>query len=349
MFITALSCISPQQTYDNTFFQGEVKSYSGNHYAAIEPAYGSLIPAGLLRRMGKAVRMGVGTGMQLIQNSPELDGIILGTANGGLEDCLKFLNQIVEYNEGTLTPTNFVQSTPNAVAGNLALMSKNTGYNTTHVHKGLAFECAVLDAMLWLNEKRAKAFLLGTVDEISLHHYNIEYQIGYFKKEDSGSETLLRSGTPGTVCGEGAAMFVVESAVSQRAMAEIVDVEQISYPAEGELGERLNHLLKRNRLNAKQVDALILGYSGDSRNDDLYDNLHQQMFSHSDVYSYKNLTGDYPTSSAFATWLGVQILTGKEIPQQAIRLKNAARQASYVLIYNHYQGVQHGLILLKAV
>ena len=135
MFIKDLACISPQRTYNEAFFESEPQVHVGNRYAALEPGYGSLIPAGLLRRMGKAVRMGVGTGLPLIQKNGALDGIILGTANGGLEDCLKFLNQIVDYEEGTLTPTNFVQSTPNSVAGNLALMSKNTGYNTTHVNK----------------------------------------------------------------------------------------------------------------------------------------------------------------------------------------------------------------------
>ncbi|TDE10295.1 beta-ketoacyl synthase chain length factor [Dyadobacter psychrotolerans] len=349
MFITDLSCISPQQTYDDTFLSGEIKTYLGNRYVATEPPYGSLIPAGLLRRMGKAVRMGVGAGLPLIHKNPKLDGIILGTANGGLEDCLKFLNQIVDYKEGTLTPTNFVQSTPNAVAGNLALMSKNTGYNTTHVHKGLAFECALLDAMLWLDEGNANSFLLGSVEEISEYHYNIDYLSGYFKKEDSTSATLLQSGTAGTVCGEGATMFVVESELSERALAEIVDVEQISYALEDELTEKLNYLLKRNQVDPEQIDALVLGYSGDSRNDDLYDNLHQRMFSHSSVYSYKNLTGDYPTSSAFATWLGVQILSGRHIPDQAMQLRKSEITPKYVLIYNHYQGVQHGLILLKAV
>ena len=96
MFIKDLFCISPQQTYDETFLESDSIVYFGNRYAALEPSYGTLIPAGLLRRMGKAVRMGVGAGLPLIQRNPNLDGIILGTANGGLEDCLKFLNQIVD-------------------------------------------------------------------------------------------------------------------------------------------------------------------------------------------------------------------------------------------------------------
>ena len=347
MFIKDLFCISPQQTYDETFFESEPIVYFGNRYAALEPPYGTLIPAGLLRRMGKAVRMGVGAGLPLIQRNPNLDGIILGTANGGLEDCLKFLNQIVDYNEGTLTPTNFVQSTPNAVAGNLALMSKNTGYNTTHVNKGLAFEAALLDAILLLDEKKAKSVLLGSIEEISDYNYNIDMLAGSFKKEETNSDTLLGSNTAGTVCGEAAVMFIAESEKSENSLAEIVDVEQISYAGETRMEEKLVNFLERNHIQPSEIDTLILGFSGDNRNDYWYTWLIEKFFPETSVYNYKNLTGDFPTASAFAIWLGVQLLNGKKLPEKTIYSTNSDKKADKILIYNHHKGVQHGFILLS--
>ena len=350
MYITDLSCISAQKTYDNSFLEGEVTVHHGNRYVAQEPAYGALIPAGLLRRMGKAVRMGVGAGLPLIKKHPEVGGIILGTANGGLEDCLKFLNQIVDYNEGTLTPTNFVQSTPNAVAGNLALMSKNTGYNTTHVHKGLAFECALLDAILLLSENYADSILLGSVEEISEYNYNIDFLNGYFKKHEVTSATLLHSDSPGSVCGEGAVMFVVQSALSPDALAEIVDVDQISNVNAAELSEKLAHFLNKNGLTSNDIDAFIGGYSGDNRTDYLYTQVQNEFFPSSAAYCYKNLAGNFPTASAFATWMGVQLLGGKQLPQESkIKVGVIDKTVKNVLIYNHYQGAQHGFILLRAV
>ena len=348
MFVTSLSCISPQKTIEDSFFEGEIHVHSGNRYAALEPAYGSVIPAGLLRRMGKAVRMGVGAGLPLMKQFPDLEAIILGTANGGLEDCLKFLNQIVDYKEGTLTPTNFVQSTPNAVAGNLALMSKNTGYNATHVHNGLAFECALLDAMLLFEEKKVKSLLLGTIEEISDYNYNIDFLNGSFKYENSTSETLLASDTPGTVCGEGAAMFVLEAAKSENTLAQIVDVGQISYADEKERDSGLNLFLGKNGLGTDDIDLLILGLNGDNRNDHLYTRLYQSSFADSTICSYKNVVGDYPTSSSFATWLAIQFLSGKSVPSQLLVSKPATiRKPENILIYNHYRGVQHGWILLR--
>jgi 3-oxoacyl-(acyl-carrier-protein) synthase len=350
MYITDLLCISAQKTYNESFLDGEVTIHHGNRYAAQEPTYSALIPASLLRRMGKAVRMGVGAGLPLIKKNPELDGIILGTANGGLEDCLKFLNQIVDYNEGTLTPTNFVQSTPNSIAGNLALMSKNTGYNTTHVHKGLAFECALLDAILLLNEQGAKSVLLGSVDEISEYNYNIDYLNGYFKKQETSSETLLGSDSPGTVCGEASVMFVVKSELTDDVLAQIVDVDQTSNIEDEALSSRLLHFLERNGLSQSDVDAYIAGFSGDNRTDYLYRNIQNELFPDSDVYCFKNLVGDFPTASAFATWMAVQIINGKQLPTALHMTENAGlRSVKNVLIYNHYQGTQHGFILVRAI
>ncbi|MCF2496828.1 beta-ketoacyl synthase chain length factor [Dyadobacter chenhuakuii] len=345
MYVTDLACISPQFTFDNAFFEEKIKVHHGNRYAAIEPEYGQLIPASLLRRMGKAVRMGVGAGLPLIRKS-DMDGIILGTANGGLGDCLKFLNQIVDYDEGTLTPTHFVQSTPNAVAGNLALMSKVTGYNTTHVHKGLAFEAALLDAMMVLEEKKLRRVLVGSVEEISDYNHNIDFLNGHFKTEDITSTDLLTADSPGSVNGEGATMFVVESSRSEGTLARIMDVDQINNPKNSDLEEKLDHFLERNGLARHDIDTLMLGISGDNRTDHLYADFRKKFFPDSSSYTYKNMVGDYPTASAFATWMAVKMLSGHPVPSQCIHQNPKVEKANNVLIYNHYKAVQHSFILL---
>ena len=349
MFIKDLSCISAQRTYDETFFNTKLKINTGNRYMALEPGYGDLIPGSLLRRMGKAVRIGVGAGLPLIRRNPELEGIILATTNGGLEDCLKFLNQIVDYSEGTLTPTNFVQSTPNAVAGNLALMSKVTGYNATHVNKGLAFEGALTDAFLCFDEGKTNSLLLGSVEEISDYNYNIDMLAGSWKKEETTSETLLNSGTPGTACGEAAVMFVVESERSEHSLAEIIDVDQISYADEGKLRDKLISFLHSNNTELSEIDTLILGYSGDSRSDYWYSSIRKTLFPESTVYHYKNLVGDFPTGTAFAVWMSVHILSGRKMPDESLFTKEVKRKPEKILIYNHHKEIQHGFILMSGL
>lgn len=348
MYITDFSCISPQSTQESPPFSNGVVSYSGNRYLALEPGYQQFIPAGLLRRMGKAVRMGVGTGLPLIKKYPELGGIILSTANGGLEDCLRFLNQIVEYEEGTLTPTNFVQSTPNAVAGNLAMLSGNTGYNITHVNKGLAFESALVDGLLLLGEGRVTSLLVGSIEEISDYNYNIDKLTGLFKDEEVTSENLLTSGSRGTVCGEGAAMFVVEGKPSDRAQAQIKDVDQLSFVSPESMTHRIGLFLARNGLSLSEVDAILLGRNGDSRSDHWYDALEAMASETTGCYTFKNLVGEYPTASSFATWLAVQLVLDQPVPAAAC-WRPTQRRIKNILIYNHYREVQHGFILIKAV
>lgn len=347
MYIIDMSCISAQDTYKNAIFEEGVKGYAVPQYWAIEPKYKKMIPLNLLRRMSKSVRMGVGTGMPLIDEFKEsLDGIIIGSANGSIKKSISFLNQIVEYNEGTLTPTDFIQSTSNSIAGTLALMGKITGYNNTHVNNGISFECAILDALLLFEEDAAKRLLLGGVEEISQANYNVDSLRGMFKEVVVDSTQLLTSNTPGSVSGEGAALFVVDAKPSAAAIAQIVDVDQIVHPTPAEVLEKAKLFLERNNLTTDDIDALFLGYNGDSRMDHYYQELEEGLFPTQGVYVYKNLAGDYYTVSSFAVWLAANLLSGKQMPPEAIK-KAPTKPIERILIYNHYQGTQHGFILIR--
>jgi 3-oxoacyl-(acyl-carrier-protein) synthase len=294
--------------------------------------------------MGKSIRMGIGAGFPLLQSEKNIDGIILGSSEGGLEDCFKFLNQIVQYEEGTLTPTNFAQSTPNALAGALALMSQNSCYNITHVHKGHAFENSLIDTMLLFNEGKANTILVGNVEEISEYNFNIETLGGQFKAEETTSENLLISDTPGTVCGEGSCMFIVQAKAAEY-LARILDIEQISYPTEEDIQNLIMDVLERNHLTCNDIDALILGYNGDNRTDCWYTNATKSFFPQQTIYSYKNLVGEYPTSVAFAVYMATHILSDKSFSLKP--LKDSNKPIERILIYNHYKGIQHGLILMS--
>ncbi|MCX6225349.1 MAG: beta-ketoacyl synthase chain length factor [Bacteroidia bacterium] len=345
MYITGLKTISPQPTFDESLFQGNYTMHSGNKYRALEPDYTGLISPNLLRRMGRSIRMGIGAGFPLMQSQDGIDAIILGSSEGGQEDSIKFLNQIVAYNEGTLTPTNFVQSTPNALAGSLALMSRNRCYNITHVHKGLAFENSLIDALLLFSEGKANTILAGNVEEISEFNFNIDTIAGQFKTEETTSENLLTSNTPGTVCGEGSSMFILQ-AYAREYFARIIEVEQISYPVEHEIHDLIMSILEKNDLTPDDIDALILGYNGDNRTDFWYTNITESIFPRQGIYTYKNMVGEYPTSIAFATYMAAHLLSGRNVPVEP--LKQPGKPIKHILIYNHYKGVQHGLILLSS-
>ena len=336
--------MSPQKTFVDDFFGSEPVIYTGSQLKAIEPAYES-IPNSQLRRMGKSNRMATGAAMPLLQKH-KTDGIIIGTTDGGMEDCHRFLNQIIQYEEGTLTPTNFVQGSPSSPAGGLALMSVNSGYNNTHSNKGVSFENCLMDADLLFLEGRAKSLLVGCVEEISQAQYRIETLAGYIKKDEVSTDKLFSSQTPGAVNGEGAAMFVLE-AENDSAIAEIIDFDMISFPTLDDLIAKAKLLLKRNDLTISDVDALMLGYSGDDNSDHWYDDFAKSLFPEVGVLSFKNLFGETPSASSFATWFAAQLVSGKAVPPLAVQ-KPLSGELKTILIYNHYQGNQHGFVVVKA-
>jgi len=345
MFVKDLYAISPQSTFNLEFEKGAWNEQHEKYYSAIEPSYHELIPPNLLRRMGKAVRMGIGAGLPLINRNENLDGIIIGSANGGMEDCIHFLNQIVDYNEGVLTPTNFVQSTPNALAGQLAVMSKNTGYNMTHVNSSLSFENALLDGLLFFEEQnRDASLLIGAVEEISVYNYNIDFLAGRFKKEITSNSNLISTQSNGSVCGEGSAMFIFSN-VPDNSLATIVDVAQITTTKFDELEALTTRFLEQCGINRKMIDLLILGRSGDARTDRWYD-LFAEYYSTTPSIAYKHMCGEYRTSSAFACYLASQILSGK-FQNFRHTIGKIPNSVNYTLIYNHFDGCRHGLILLK--
>jgi 3-oxoacyl-(acyl-carrier-protein) synthase len=352
MFIKDLSCISPQKTFPSTssgqdpieLFGTEPIIYNGSQLMAVEPSYEE-IPRGQLRRMGKSNRMATGAGMPLLSKH-KTDGIIIGTTDGGMEDCHKFLNQIIQFEEGTLTPTGFVQGSPSSPAGGLALMSSNSGYNNTHSNKGLSFENCLMDADLLFIEGRAKSLLVGCVEEISQAQYRIETLAGFIKKDEISSDKLIGCSTPGAVNGEGAAMFVLE-AENNNDLAEIVDWDMISYPSLNDLTAKARLLLERNGLNVSDIDALMLGYSGDANSDHWYDDFAKQLFPQTGIIAFKNLFGESPSASAFATWFAAHLVSGKNVPEMAVQ-KPVSGELKTILIYNHYQGNQHGFVVVKS-
>ncbi len=312
---------------------------------ALEPAYQD-IPPGILRRMGKAVRMGVGAAMPLLQNNVKPNGIIIGTTNSGKEDCVKFLNQIVDYNEGMLTPINFVQSTPNATAAQIGLLTKNHGYNITHTQLGLAFEFAAIDADMLLLENPLHNYLLGAVDDISTFNYNFEDKAGAYKKEDISTKNLYESNTPGCIAGEAATMFLVNKN-AQNAIAKLVAIDTLHNEDEQILKEKLQYFIENNLPNGEKIDLLLSGENGDNRLNKYYTTCEAVLNETTSIVRYKHLTGEYPTATAMGLVLACTILQTQQLPTTIIKRKGNNVAYRNILIYNNYKAVQHSFMLVS--
>jgi len=358
-YIHQTACISPQQTFSGTEIDLSREYESANNrMKALEPAYPG-IPDNILRRMAKAVRMGVGTALPLIRATggklPE--GIIIGTANGGMEESVKFLKQIVEYNEEMLTPGNFVQSIPNAISSQISLLSKNKNYNATHVHRGLAFEHAALDAAMQVNQHPGSWYLVGGVDEMASFHYNLEYLKGSYKIEGISNKRLYETDTPGSLAGEGGALFLVNG-LKDQALARLQALVTFHSEEEGAVTDRLRSFLERHLASGGSApDLFLTGENGDNRFSHFYAGCEAIVGSAILVARYKHVCGEYPTASAFGLWLACQLVGGMPLPGHMIKRAGAAvaadkeaTKAPYktILFYNNYKGLQHSFMLVTS-
>src|SRR5579871_202241 len=298
-----ISCISPQKTFSAIDIKN-INPPQGDKLLVVEPSYEG-IPLSILRRMGKAVRIGVGAALKIAKQNP--DGIIIGTANGGMEDCIKFLNQIIEYNEGMLTPTNFVQSTTNAVAAQIGLMNANKGYNCTHVHRGLAFENAMLDVDMLLKENPSYNYLLGGVDEISAYNYNIELLGDWYKKEKITGTDLYEQHSIGTIAGEGAAMFLANN-IEAGATAKLQALTMFHSDNEKLIAAELEKFVAENFNEEEKLDLFFSGENGDSRLQKYYDACENIISNETAIAHFKHVTGEYASVSSVAVWLACYIL-----------------------------------------
>ncbi|HTB52977.1 MAG TPA: beta-ketoacyl synthase chain length factor [Ferruginibacter sp.] len=340
LYIHQSTCISPQQTFLEVDLN-TVHASSDNKLKVIEPTYEG-IPPGILRRMGKAVRIGVGSALPLLK-AVSLDGFIIGTANGGMEDCIKFLNQIIQYDEGLLTPGNFVQSTPNAIAGQLGLLTKNKGYNITHVHRGLSFENAAIDAMMMLHEYPSNNYLLGAVDEISAYNYNIDYLSGWYKKEMLSNKELYQTNSAGSIAGESAVMFIVNGDETN-AVARLRGIQTLHTTDENSIEKQVNVFIQKHLPDEEKIDLLLSGENGDNRLSKYYTVVESSIGK--TTARFKHISGEYATASSFAVWLATQILTTQKVPSHMLQKSGQPSIIKNILIYNNYKGAQHSFILL---
>ena len=344
-YIHQTSCISPQQTFGDVDINNLHEPVEKKLHA-IEPSYDA-IPPGILRRMGKAVRMGVGAAMPLLQLDTNPTGIIIGTANAGKEDCVKFLNQVIEYDEGLLTPMNFVQGTPNAVAAQIGLLTKNHGYNITHLHLGLAFEFAMTDADMMLNENPSNSYLLGAVDDIATYNYYFEDKAGWYKKENFSNKALYETNSPGSIAGEAAAMFLVNGEKTG-SIAKVHAVDTLHHEDESVMKEKLLQFIKKYLPAGEKIDLLLTGENGDNRLLKYYTSCESVMENDVTIGRFKHLSGEYPTATAMGLWLCCELLQKRSMPVHMVKRKGSTLEYKNVLIYNNYKSIQHSFMLVSA-
>src|SRR5215211_5509305 len=129
MFINAASTISYQPTFGNNGFSLSWKEIDASSELII-PDYNEFIPAMDRRRMSHVQKMSIACAMDCLEQVElkQPEAIIVGTSMGCSINTKNFLDKILDAGEGPLSPTSFIVSTHNTIAGQIALLLKNHGY-----------------------------------------------------------------------------------------------------------------------------------------------------------------------------------------------------------------------------
>ncbi len=344
-YIQALGNISPQINFETLPKKVE---YHSNRLQSAEAAVNDFVNPNVARRMGRIIKMGVAAAIQCMKEAgiEKPGAITMGTAYGCLEDTGIFLKKLIEQNETMLTPTNFIQSTHNTVAGQIALLLKTHCYNNTFVHRGFSFESALQDAIMLLKENDAENVLVGAADEITDASHKILSRFDLYKKEIANSDELFTQQTKGTIAGEGAVFCMLNKNANGNEYAVFKDLITFYKPCNiTDIAHEIHYFLSDNGLSINDIDVVITGKNGDLSNDSIYNQLQSEMFNNKTILNYKHWCGEYPTSSAFALWLAANIAKQNQLPAG---MEKPVEKIRNILIYNHYQNIHHSLQLIEA-
>jgi hypothetical protein len=346
VYIKGMGNISPQKTWGNDPLLASPSDYSGNRLNCIEPDYGQFVDVRQLRRMSRIIKMGVAAGTMALREAgiTAPDAIITGTSFGCLEDTGIFLSKMIENNENALNPTPFIQSTHNTIGSQIALLLQCQGYNQTYTQRGFSFEHSLIDAILELSDNPDQDILAGGVDEITTYSHSLQKRFGIFR-ENSSSLNLLRKGGDGTINGEGA-VYLALSGKKNGNNSICLEAVSTLYKSR-KLTADVKEFFEGTSLGYADVDLVLMGKTGVSKWDKELEAIVSTVFPKASLGVFKHLCGEYPTASAFATWLAARLLREGRIPEIVFE-KNAERSLRNILIFNSYFEKYHSLLLLRS-
>ena len=353
-YLNGISCISAQPTADEEdFFQTGPISYDTPVFKAHKANYKQYIKPVAMRRMSPSVKMGVSASYMALDDAgiKRPDAVLTGTGRGCRQDSELFLENLLENKEEFLTPIKFIQSTHNTVGGRIALELDCNAYNFTYVQDAVSFESALTDAQLMiLNETNMKNVLVGGIDELAKKSMELYIRNGEIKQEQRiHNLDLLKSQTKGSLASEGAAFFVLSKEKNETSYAELVDVGIYNRASPKEMEQNIAGFLLKNKLQLKDVDAVMLGNNGDSEFDFYYETLQKNIFETTAQLGYKHLMGEHHTVSSAGMWLATKVLKQQTVPGfLKLNAVQTGKNIQNILLYNQNKGRNHSLILLKA-
>jgi len=277
-----------------------------------EPIYKELIPAIKLRRMSRIMRMSNYAALTALkQASVEIPKAInVGTGFGCLTDTEKFLATLLDNNEKFSNPSAFINSTHNTLAGNLAILLGAKGQNFTFVHPENAFENALMDTWIGMNEGSFDDAIVGGVDEKT----NILESV--------------YSSLSNSKIGEGASFLAVSKNQENESFAVIKGI-QTDY-SKTKTSIFVEHFMDEMGIDKNSIDLVLAN----------------ELIIDAPIISYKNIVNEYPSVTAFACTLASQIISTQNTTHF---IDETVENINNILVHNKFPNGNQSLILISKV
>lgn len=320
-------------------------AYTTPQVRCMEPEFRKYIDPMAARRMSRIVKRAVVSAAVALENSgiSMPDAIISGTGLGCVEDTEKFLDAMVRQGEYCLQPTFFIQSTHNTISSQIAIRLKCRGYNNTHVHRGISFESALLDAWLLFAKGQIHSALVGGYDELTPTYFRLLGRLGYWRETVTDSLQIVRELAEGTFAGEGSVCFAL-SDESTGAWGQLEGVS-IAYRCP-DFMQAAEHFLACCGIGWEGVDVVMTGLNGDRRNDAVYRQL--QLPDAQKRAVYKPVCGEFFTAPAYGMYVAAVALKNGVLPASLSESGAAVEGIRRILLLNHWDGKDYSFILLSS-
>jgi len=304
------------------------------HIRCQEPDFSAYIPPMVARRMSKIIKRAVvSSKMALTDANIEMpDAIVSGTGLGCVEDTEKFLTAMIQNHETLLQPTHFIQSTHNTISSQIAMQLKCYGYNNTYSHLGISFESALLDAFLQIKTGACAHVLVGGYDEMTPNYFRMLSKLDFWEH---------------CFAGEGCTSLVVSNQKTPNTYCKIEAIHLFyNLNNQSAIEEEVAHLLKTAAINLEDIDYVMTGTNNDPDNDTVYHAIYSNLI-HLPQLSYKLLSGEYFTASAYGVALAAKLLKTQKVPENISKNNNTEFSARRILFHQHFHNQAHALILLS--
>jgi 3-oxoacyl-[acyl-carrier-protein] synthase II len=192
-------------------------------------------------------------------------GVILATGFGPHVTTFGFLDEIINYGDGNVSPTIFSHSVHNAAASYIALALNSRGPTLTLTRYAFSFQEALMLAQCWIDQGRCQNVLVGCADVCGTA---MEYICS--KKLRIAGDGKIKpfdfSTSPQAVPGEGSIFFMLTAEKLSGSYCEIagIDIYKDKFKttgglmiveADGMTGDETNYL------DSIDSDAAVAGYS----------------------------------------------------------------------------------------